>query len=147
MPVLEFILLLVVAFPIAWLIAEFYDNRAARITLGVCAIAMSFGVAWIVGSLDRLQSNIYFSEATKDLIQNTIIELENDRADDVLTELRVLRDDFRPTYETRDDFDVLIDRYIHSISDAPVEHSDGDPRWSHEMVDYTSPETEEVGEP
>lgn len=147
MTVLELILLLVVAFPIAWLIAEFYDNRAVRITLGACAIAMSFGVAWIVGSLDRLQSNIYFSEATKDLIQNTIIELKNDKADDVLIELRVLRDDFRPTYETRGDYDVLVDRYIHSISDAPVEHSDGDPRWSHEMVDYMSPRTEDVGEP
>ena len=144
---LELILFLVVAFPIAWLISEFYDNRSARIALGVCAIAMSIGVAWIVGKLDRLQSNIYFSEVTKDLIQNTIIELENDNADAVLTELRTLRDDFRPTYETRDDYDVLVDRYIHSISDSPVEHSDGDPRWSHEMVDYIPPATDEVGEP
>ncbi|GAA4468399.1 hypothetical protein [Novipirellula rosea] len=143
---LELILLLVAALPIAWLISEFYDNRTTRITLGICAIAMSFGVAWIVGSLDRLQSNIYFSEATKDLIQNTIVELENDNADNVLTQLRVLRDDFRPTYETRDDYDVLVDRYIHSISESPIEHSDGDPRWSHEMVDYLPPQTDEVGE-
>ncbi len=144
---LELILFLVVALPIAWLISEFYDNRSVRIALGVSAIAMSIGVAWIVGKLDRLQSNIYFSEATKDLIQNTIIELENDNAATVLTELRTLRDDFRPTYETRDDYSVLVDRYIHSISASPVEHSDGDPRWSHEMVDYMPPETDEAGEP
>ncbi|WP_372720669.1 hypothetical protein [Novipirellula sp.] len=144
---LELILFLVVALPIAWLISEFYDNRSARIALGVSAIAMSIGVAWIVGKLDRLQSNIYFSEATKDLIQNTIIELENDNAATVLTELRSLRDDFRPTYETRDDYSVLVDRYIHSISASPVEHSNGDPRWSHEMVDYMPPETDEAGEP
>jgi len=144
---LELILFLVIAFPIAWLISEFYGNRGARIALGVCAIVMSFGVAWIVGSLDRLQSNIYFSEATKDLIQNTIIELENGKQDAVLAELQALRDDFRPTYETRDDYDVLVDRYIHSISDSPVKHSDGDPRWSHEMVDYLPPETDEMGEP
>ncbi len=100
---LELILFLVVAFPIAWLISEFYNNRCARIILGLCAIGMSFGVAFIVGSLDRLQSNVYFAGATKDLIQNTIIELENDRADLVLTELRNLRDEFRPTYETRDE--------------------------------------------
>ncbi len=123
---LELILFLVVAFPIAWLISEFKDNRGARITLGVCAIAMSIGVAYIVGKLDRLQSNIYFSEATKDLIQNTIIELENGRSDDVLEELRALRDDFRPTYETRDNYDVLVDRYIHAISASPVEHATGD---------------------
>jgi hypothetical protein len=144
---LELILLFVVALPIAWLISEFYDNRTTRITLGICAIAMSFGVAWIVGSLYRLQSNIYFSEATKDLIQNTIVELENDNADNVLTQLRTLRDEFRPTYETRDDYDVLVDRYIHSISESPIEHSGGDPRWSHEIGDYPPPQTGEEGEP
>ena len=143
---LELILLLVVALPIGWLISEFYDNRTARITLGICAIAMSFGVAWTVGSLDRLQSNIYFSEATKDLIQNTIVELENDNAATVLTQLRALRDDFRPTYETRADYDVLVDRYIHSISGSPIEHSNGDPRWSHEMVDDLPTQSNEVGE-
>jgi hypothetical protein len=144
---LELIIFLIVALPIAWLISEFYDNRGARIALGICAIAMSFGVAWIIGSLDRINSNIYFSEATKDLIQNTIIELENDKSELVLTQLRALRDDFRPTYETRDDYDVLVDRYIHSISESPVEHAGGDPRWSHETVDYTSPATEELGKP
>jgi len=139
---LELILLLVVAIPIAWLLSEFHGDRGSRIALGVCAIAMSYGVAWIVGSLDRMRSNVYFSEATKDLIQNTIIELENDRADDVVAQLRVLRDEFRPTYETRDDYDVLVDRYIHSISDSPIEHSNGDPRWSHEVVDEAPPETD-----
>jgi hypothetical protein len=144
---LELILFLVVTFPIAWLISEFIDNRGARITLGVCAIAMSIGVAFIVGKLDRLRSNIYFSKATKDFIQNTIIELENGKSDVVLTELRALRDDFRPTYETRDDYDVLVDRYIHSISDSPVQHTNGNPYWSHEMVDYAPPETDIGGEP
>lgn len=107
---------------------------------------MSFGVAFIVGSLDRLQSNVYFAGATKDLIQNTIIELENDRADLVLTELRNLRDEFRPTYETRDEYDVLVDRYIYRISKSPVKHLGGDPRWSHELLDYTSPATNKKGE-
>lgn len=144
---LELTLLLVVALPIAWLVSEFYDNRIARITLGLLALGMSFGVAWIVGSLDRLQSNIYFSEATKDLIQNTIVELENDNVDNVLTHLRLLRDDFEPTYETRDDYDVLVDRYIYSISESPIEHIGGDPRWSHEMEGYRAPHTNEVGEP
>ncbi|MEZ6136789.1 MAG: hypothetical protein R3C53_17985 [Pirellulaceae bacterium] len=50
----------------------------------------------------------------------TIIELENGKSDVLLTELRALRDDFRPTFETRDDYDILVDRYIHSISDSHV---------------------------
>ncbi|MEL6106061.1 MAG: hypothetical protein AAFU85_08495 [Planctomycetota bacterium] len=144
---LEIILFLVVAFPIAWLMSEFGENRGVRITLGLCSIAMAIGVAWIVGKLDRLQSNIYFSEATKDLIQNTIIELENDRATAVLSELRALRDDFRPTYETRDEYDVLVDRYIHALSESPVEHSDGSPLWSHEMQQHNGFGNDNVDEP
>lgn len=137
---LHLILLLVVAFPFAWLVSEFYENRRVRIGLGVCSLAMSFGVAWLVGSLDRLGSNIYFSEATKDLIQNTIVELENERTDIVLRELKVLRTDFRPTYETRDEYDVLVDRYIHAIAASPIEHEGGDPLWSNEHVEPTSGE-------
>ena len=132
---LESMLVLVVVLPIVWLTAEFFNDRALRIVLGVCAIGSSFGVAWIVGSLDRLASNVYFSKATKDLIQNTIIELENNKADLVLTELRNLRDNFRPTKETRDDYDVLVDRYIHAISKSPVQHHHGDDRWSHEKAE------------
>lgn len=142
---LEMILLLVVALPVAWLVSELYDNRPARISLGLAAIAMSFGVAWIVGSLDRLQSNIYFSEATKDLIQNTIVELEAGNADSVLAGLTTLRDDFRPTYETRDDYDKLVDRYIDSVSETPVRHDAGDPLWSHESDRYTTPKAPENG--
>ncbi len=131
---LALILILVVVLPIAWIVSEFYDDRSARIGLGCCAIAMSFGVAWIVGSLDRLQSNIYFSEATKDLIQNTIVELENGKSDEVLAGLIELRSDFRPTYETRDDYDVLVDKYVRSISSTPIHHENGDPSWSHERA-------------
>ncbi len=68
---LELILLLVVVLPISWLVSEFYDNRSARILLGIAAIVMSFGVAWIVGKLDRLQSNIYFSESTNEVNYET----------------------------------------------------------------------------
>ena len=142
---LELILLFVVVLPIAWLASEFYDHRAARVSFGIAAISMSFGVAWIVGKLDRLQSNIYFSEATKDLIQNTITELEAGNSQKVLTALTELRNDFRPTYETRDDYDVLVDKYIESISDNPVRHESGDPRWSHEIPNLDAELTTQDG--
>lgn len=133
---LELILLLVVVLPIAWLASEFSNNRFLRIGLGLSAIAMSFGVAWIVGSLDRLQSNTYFAEATKDLIQNTIVELENGNDDAVLKGLKDLRSEFEPTYETRDDYDLLVDRYVRSISKNPIFHRAGDPAWSTETSSH-----------
>ena len=133
---LELILLLVVVLPIAWLASEFSSNRPLRIGLGLSAIAMSFGVAWIVGSLDRLQSNTYFAEATKDLIQNTIVELENGNNDAVLKGLKDLRTEFEPTYETRDDYDLLVDRYVRSVSKNPIFHRTGDPAWSTETSSH-----------
>ncbi|MEO1524879.1 MAG: hypothetical protein AAFX06_05555 [Planctomycetota bacterium] len=132
------ILALTVILPIAWFCSEFRAERSVRIGLGCAAIAMSFGVAWIVGSLGFIRTNVYFSEATKDLIQNTIIELEKGNSEQVLRGLTELRGEFRPTYETHDDYDVLVDRYIERISDDPVHHEDGNPLWSHEMPGETS---------
>ncbi len=132
---LELILFLVVVLPVCWFVSEFFDRRSIRILCGIAAIGMSFGVAWMFGELERLRSNLYFSEATKDLIQNTIIELEAGHSDDVLTGLKELRNDFDPSYETRDDYDVLVDRYIESISENPVRHDGGVPGWLHETPD------------
>ena len=131
----ELILVLVVALPLAWLVSEFMARTEIRVGLGIAAIAMAFGVAWIVGSLDRLQSNIYFGDATKDLIQNTIIELENGNSDRVLAELRKLRSEFEPTYETRDAYDKLVAEYVDAVSDKPIIHQRGVPGWPHEAPD------------
>ena len=49
--------------------------------------------------------------------------------------LKELRNDFDPSYETRDDYDVLVDRYIESISENPVRHDGGVPGWLHETPD------------
>ncbi len=48
-----FILVLVIGLPVAWLASEFQPKHSVRIALGVAAIAMSYSVAWGVGTLDR----------------------------------------------------------------------------------------------
>jgi hypothetical protein len=143
---LQLILVLVVTLPIAWLASEFMAKTAVRVGLGVAAIAMSFAVAWIVGSLDRLQSNTYFGDATKDLIQNTIVELENGNADRVLLELKNLRSQFHPNYETRDDYDRLVAKYVNAVADSPVIHERGVPGWADEYVPQeVTPDQSEEG--
>lgn len=79
---LGLILFLVIAVPLAWLASEFQPRTEIRIALGIAAIAMSFGVAWIVGSLERLNSNIWFGSATKDLIQVCPCRVSNVRRRD-----------------------------------------------------------------
>jgi hypothetical protein len=129
---LELILFLVVALPIAWLISEFTARTEVRVILGMAAIAMSFAVAWGVGSLDRLQSNTYFGDATKDLVQNTIVELEKGNVERVVAALHELRSDFEPSYETRDEYDKLVAEYVERVSDDPIMHDRGVPGWSTE---------------
>ncbi|QDS95675.1 hypothetical protein FF011L_44750 [Roseimaritima multifibrata] len=136
---LGLILTLVVVLPLAWLASEFQSRKEIRIALGLAAIAMAFGVAWIVGSLDRLNSNIWYGAATKDLIQNTIVELENGNDDRVLTELRALRSKFHPTYETRADYDKLVATYVNAVSDEPILHERGDPRWADDVPTDSNP--------
>ena len=136
---LGLILTLVVVLPLAWLASEFQPRKEIRIALGIAAIAMAFGVAWIVGSLDRLNSNIWYGVATKDLIQNTIVELEKGNDDRVLSELRALRSKFHPTYETRADYDKLVAGYVNAVSDEPILHERGDPRWADDIPPNSKP--------
>lgn len=144
---LALILILVIVLPLAWLASEFQPRKEIRIPLGIAAIAMAFGVAWIVGSLERLNSNIWYGSATKDLIQNTIVELENGNEDRVLTELRALRSKFHPTYETRADYDKLVAAYVHAVSDRPILHVRGVPGWADDVpADPTLLETEPQAE-
>lgn len=132
---LNLILLLVIVLPIAWLASEFQTSRATRIILGIAAILMSFGVASIVGSLERFRSNTYFGSATKDLVQNTIKELEAGNTERVLSELRRLRSEYNPTYETRGRYADLVSEYVQRVSENPIVHQRGLPGWAeHEDV-------------
>ncbi|MDM4019522.1 hypothetical protein [Roseiconus lacunae] len=119
--------------PIAWLASEFQAKRPVRISLGVAAIAMSFLVAWAVGSFDRWNSNIWYGAASEDLIENTIAELQNGNVGTVVAELQVLRDKLEPTYETRADYDRLVAEYVYAISDSPTLQQRNDPRWANNV--------------
>ena len=104
-------LMLVVALPIAWIASEFRDNRSLRILFGVLAIAMSFLVAFMVGSLEQLRSNTYFGDTSKKLIETTVAELEAGNTEQVLVHLKELQAKYHPTYETRADYEDLVDAY------------------------------------
>lgn len=112
-------LALVVLLPIGWLASEFHDNRSVRITLGILAIAMSFFVAFVVGSLEQLRSNTYFGDASKNLIETTLTELEAGNSEQVLDRLKKLQDKYHPTYETRASYKELVDEYVaHFTAEA-----------------------------
>jgi hypothetical protein len=132
---LSLILGMAVALPIAWCLSEFQSRRWLRILLGTLAIFWSSALATGVGMLESLNSNAWFGSVTKDLIQNTIKELEAGNTDEVITELRRLRSRYEPSYENRAEYDKLVHEYVERVSSRPIIHDPGRPVWE----DYPGP--------
>jgi hypothetical protein len=109
-------LILVVVMPLGWLASEFQDNRGLRIFVGVLAIAMSFFVSFVVGSLERMRSNTYFGDASKKLIETTIYALDEGRVDEVKLGLKEMATQYKPSYETRANYDQLVDVYFQNLN-------------------------------
>ena len=112
---LPLIVLLTVSLPIAWIASEFQDRRWLRIATGCAAIAASFLVAAGVGTLQHLTANAWYGGASKNLIDTTIDELEQGDSERLLQELKVLQDQFRPTYENRARYDELIKEFMSRL--------------------------------
>ena len=95
------LILFSVALPLAWIIADLRGSATVRRTLGAIAILWSFGVAALVGSLERLNSNAYFTRASKNLLEVSVQQLRAGNTEAVLRELSRANDEFSPTYENR----------------------------------------------
>ena len=102
------IIVLGVGIPIAWFASEYQSRRWLRLVLGCLAIVLSFGIAVLVGSTERFNSNSWFGNASKELIDATVAELEAGNEDGVLRSLRTLQQKYSPTYENRARYDVLV---------------------------------------
>lgn len=66
------------------------------------------GVSFLVGSLSRLNYNSSYGGASKDLIETTVSQIENGEIDRVMSVLRRLNLDYKPTYENRAHYDELV---------------------------------------
>jgi hypothetical protein len=99
-----------IAAPVAWFASEFQHRRWLRIAAGAAALSMCFGVAFLAGTLQMFNANAWFGSATKDLIDATIEELEAGRQERVLSALKKLQHEYRPTYENRARYDELAEQ-------------------------------------
>jgi len=111
--------MLAIGVPIAWFASEFQGRRWLRLVLGSFAILLSLGVAAVVGSLERLNSNAWFGSASKNLVDATIAELEAGNRDGVLRSLKTLQQKYSPTYENRARYDVLIEEAVTQMRADP----------------------------
>jgi hypothetical protein len=102
------VLLLVITTPIAWFTSEFQDRRWPRLVLGSAAILLCFGVAFLAGSFQMFDANAWFGNATKELVDVTVHELEAGDKERVLQSLKHLQKQYVPTYENRARYDLLV---------------------------------------
>src|SRR4051794_13826009 len=108
---LNVILLLTIAMPMFWLGTEFQDRRWIRISAGCAALALSFLVAAGVGSLEFMNANSWYGAASKDLIDATVERIERGDTDLLLKELKILQEQFQPTYQNHARYDKLIEEF------------------------------------
>ncbi len=113
--VLFILLAITVILPIAWLVAEFNGRPGVRRTLGLLALLWSFGVAALVGSLGNFNANIYFTDATKDLLDASVGALKTGKTDVVIREWTRANEEFHPTYENRARYRQIVDQAIEGM--------------------------------
>jgi uncharacterized protein YbgA (DUF1722 family) len=111
-----FLLFLIIAFPIAWAISEFKGSRKVRLALGVGAMAMSFGLAALVGMLQQFNYNTWFGEYTKKLVDATVQQLEAGNTTNVLSAFKQLQGAYQPTYENRAKYNLLVSNAVSSMN-------------------------------
>ena len=81
------------------------------------AIASACGVAYIVGILSQLNYNSWYGEASKDLIDTIVLQLEAGNEARVESSLRKLSEEFQPTYENRANYDDLVKQAVRRMKD------------------------------
>ena len=109
------LLLITVTLPIVWFIAEFRAGVSVRRTLGVVTIVWSFGVAALAGSIQNFNANVYFTTATKDLLESSVQQLRAGKTEAVLREWARADDEFRPTYENRARYKQIVEQAIEGM--------------------------------
>ncbi len=126
---LQLLLAALVVFPVLWIKSEYSGSRELRLLLGFASILLSSIIAFALGTLREFDANMYFGAANKDLILNTITSLEEGNKDRVLECLLALKADYKPTYESRDNFDLLVKTYAKNVTTKPVFHEPGGFLW------------------
>jgi hypothetical protein len=111
--------MLATGLPIVWFALEFQDHRWLRLVLGSFSILLGFGVAVVVGSVERFDSNAWLGNASKHLVDSTIAEWDAGNREGGLKPLKFLQQKYWPTYENRARCDVLVEETIRQVSASP----------------------------
>ncbi len=84
------------------------------------------GIAYLVGHLSEFNYNAWYGGNSKRLIDTTITQIEDGNIDRVMSVLRRLNLDYRPTYENRARYDILVRQ---AVSQMKGEYGLQDTKW------------------
>lgn len=105
-----FLIVIIIALPVAWMVSEFRCNRSLRITSGVLALGGVTVSVWALSTVTtRFNYNAWYGHATGELIGTSIHEIENGHFDHVLKVWRGLHRQYHPTYENRAGYQKLVE--------------------------------------
>ena len=69
----------------------------------------------MVGALQVFNANVYFTQATKDLLSTSVEQLKAGKTDAVIREWSRADGEFHPTYENRADYRQIVDQAIKGM--------------------------------
>jgi len=101
-------LISIVIFPI-WIFAEYKQNQSARIILGSLTLFVGLGAAGVISLSNQFDYNWWYGGATKKLINTIVVQVEDGNLDRVMTVLRGVNRQYRPTYENRAGYRELVE--------------------------------------
>jgi hypothetical protein len=110
-------LFLLVASPIAWLVAEFKWSVSVRVTFGFLSLFLvALCMAGLVGVTTKFHFDIWYGENTKSLIDESVRQLEVGNTNQVLKVFKKLQNNFQPTYENRAEYNLLVSNAVTEMS-------------------------------
>ena len=118
-----FAALVIVVF-IGWFASEFQARIWLRLPLGVAALGMSYFVAVVVGALSQLSYNASYGTTSANLIETVIANVEKGNQEELLRELKRLKEKFHPTYENRANYDTLVSDFVETMKGSSSDKTD-----------------------
>lgn len=91
------------------------EPRRNRIRSGWLAMAWASATFLFLGQMWSFNYNHWYSTSAKKLTGKLVAKLEEKEGELVLKQLKALHQDFRPSYESRGNFQALVERTVRNL--------------------------------
>lgn len=116
---MQLLLIVCFALPIAWLASETHSRRWISVVLGIAALVAIGFLSYVWGSfITGIEKNLYFGESNAKLVKALSEELELGNSEHVRRELGRFAKNFHPSYENSPRYDEEVDTFVLRLNEA-----------------------------